>query len=317
MSSAAMPELATATTKFSVTSLPSTWSPPASCLASSAFYEVHTGNTKYYVQGPRDQQTACFPPSYTARPTAFYSPGVCPSRYTPACSFTRSVASLTETHYTCCPDIATFRCGPNSNFANAWQSTLGCVSQYTTKLVAQKMTTVQAGTTTIANNRVTLTPSGTGTLNAFSIHVARQATDSAGSGDGNGGGRDNNKATAIGVGVGVGVALLLLVIGAYLFWKRRKNRQIAAEKAGYAAVDGGAADEGRGEKGAAAKIPEAPVEVPGMAMGGTKPITVEPAELPPDNQVVEVGSSGLHGGQRTPVAEMMGDALPPGSTHAR
>ncbi|KAI1074572.1 hypothetical protein F5B20DRAFT_563220 [Whalleya microplaca] len=58
----------------------------------------------YLFQGPKDQ--ACFPSGYVPNNSAYYSPGVCPSGYTIACSH-NSFAD--ETIITCCPDFVSGR----------------------------------------------------------------------------------------------------------------------------------------------------------------------------------------------------------------
>src|SRR3569833_350492 len=46
---------------------------------------------------------ACLPSSYDNPRSNFYSPGICPSGFTPACSWTTALGSATETAVTCCP----------------------------------------------------------------------------------------------------------------------------------------------------------------------------------------------------------------------
>jgi hypothetical protein len=82
--------------------LTTVFTPPSSCLASSALWWIYTGYNVYQLQGPPDLQN-CFPPSYVPNSTAYYSPGVCPSGYTTACTSFNTVGTVTDTLYTCCP----------------------------------------------------------------------------------------------------------------------------------------------------------------------------------------------------------------------
>src|SRR5436305_15222935 len=85
------------------------FTPPSSCLATSAFYQIWTSvcaspliTCDMELFGVPDI-TGCFPPGYTPSLDFYYSPGVCPSGYTPACTSFNTVSSLIETIYTCCP----------------------------------------------------------------------------------------------------------------------------------------------------------------------------------------------------------------------
>jgi hypothetical protein len=81
--------------------------PPASCLASTEFYQLGTTNQQFYIQGPRAAQNECFPPSYTVGPSTsrLYSPAAnCPSGYTSACNrMAVTNKSEVQTKWVCCP----------------------------------------------------------------------------------------------------------------------------------------------------------------------------------------------------------------------
>ncbi|KAF2149650.1 hypothetical protein K461DRAFT_50023 [Myriangium duriaei CBS 260.36] len=64
----------------------------------------------------------CYPSSYTPQ-AHFYSPGICPSGYTVACSSTAKA----ETIATCCPTALALTYGCVSEVLHPWMSTLGCV----------------------------------------------------------------------------------------------------------------------------------------------------------------------------------------------
>jgi hypothetical protein len=212
------------------------------------------------------------------------------------------------------------------------------VSVFKTPLTLPVVLTVLSGQTTSGQN-VVIKP--TGTFYAFSIQVAFQASDSflpsstSDPGDGQGsssssGGLD--KGTAIGIGVGVGVAVILILSGAFLLWRRRKHNRGHLKIHGYTGVTSSRTSPGLSGSPAVAvgsgggstsspssltyvaggmpqvKIPETPQEVPGVPI---ETIGSEPVELPPDNLIAPTQE------QRTPIAEIMGDSLPPGSTYLR
>ena len=95
---------------MSVPALTTTFTPAASCLASSNVWEIHFTTAGagafdtylYYLQGP-PRTSDCLPENYDPVTTAYYSPGICPSGYTAACSYANTLGSLTETTLTCCP----------------------------------------------------------------------------------------------------------------------------------------------------------------------------------------------------------------------
>ncbi|KAI1344300.1 hypothetical protein F5Y15DRAFT_366109 [Xylariaceae sp. FL0016] len=304
------PELATAASTPPALPPLTSFSPPSKCLGDGAFFEFKSDSSTYYIQGPRGVQTSCFPPSYSANTNTFYSPGWCPDGYTEAHSWTKTLSPLTETHFTCCPSIGNtvFQTQGTKNLAE-WQSTLGCVSTFTAPITVPTVKTVDGGSVTADTKTVTISPSGgTGVINAYSIHVARRASDTPGpssTGNGNGNSSSIDRGTAIGIGVGVGVAVLLMVIGAYLFWRRRRALQLDKERQAYAPVS------------PVTRNPFSPVEMPASPAAvdpAKKDTSNEPAELPSrENEIAGARSPE----QQTPLAEVMGDALPPGSTHLR
>lgn len=79
--------------------------PPAACETATGLYQVwDAADAYYYEQGPLASLTTCYPDGYDPVPEQYYSPGLCPSGYTAACSSTDVVsATATETAYTCCP----------------------------------------------------------------------------------------------------------------------------------------------------------------------------------------------------------------------
>ncbi|KAI0481060.1 hypothetical protein GGR56DRAFT_303280 [Xylariaceae sp. FL0804] len=313
----------------------STFTPPATC--STLFYDVQTGQTDYYVQGPSLSATKCLPSAYTPA-VGFSSPGACPKGYTEACGYQQISSHVTNVLHTCCPAIGstTFTCAPTDNWAGNWQSTLGCVSAFSAPLTLPGIRSVDtAGTISTVTTSVTISPpsGGTGTINAFGIQIANvkdddtsTSTSSASSSSspsshtGSSKSRaDDHKGVAIGIGVGVGVAVLLLLVGGYLFWRHREMRRRERAKAttgGYAALS----QKLDAYPGAAPSAGSELTEIMGKPVVPPPP----PAELPSNGQrgihASSPGSPGSRGSPPavaapTPVVEVMGDALPPGSTH--
>lgn len=61
---------------------------------------------QYLHLGPSNA-SGCMPPDWSTATNAYYSPGVCPTGYTEACSNLVSVGTVTETRATCCPRYVT------------------------------------------------------------------------------------------------------------------------------------------------------------------------------------------------------------------
>jgi len=149
--------------------LPTTFTPPSSCLGSTNIWEIittsycstHTLCPYYLMQGP--PTTDCLPPSYDGSEFSFYLPGECPSGYTSACTSVKSLGTYTVTVSICCPS-GSFQC--QSNPSLEWQSTLGCFTPITR---TETLTVIgsQAGTTSID----TVTPSSGGAVNAYSVAI--------------------------------------------------------------------------------------------------------------------------------------------------
>ncbi|KAK0654756.1 hypothetical protein B0T16DRAFT_287022, partial [Cercophora newfieldiana] len=86
--------------------LTTTFSAPPHCSASSGLHisQLVAPDGGWWAEGPlQTDPYDCFPESYNPTIKNFYSPGFCPQGYTPGCTSKNTVASLTETVYTCCP----------------------------------------------------------------------------------------------------------------------------------------------------------------------------------------------------------------------
>lgn len=103
--------MATSTPGF--TTLPTTTLPPAltTTFSPSPFctvdiYRINATETEgWYFDhlGPLASTSACFPSGWAPDSSVYFSPAVCPSGYTIACSSLLSLGSVTETRATCCP----------------------------------------------------------------------------------------------------------------------------------------------------------------------------------------------------------------------
>jgi hypothetical protein len=79
----------------------------------------------YFPQG-QELTSACFPDNYDPHMTAVYSPGLCPSAYTPVRM--QEGSSLSDTGVlTCCPTYAIFE-ARNTSQNNPFMSTMACQS---------------------------------------------------------------------------------------------------------------------------------------------------------------------------------------------
>jgi hypothetical protein len=96
---------------MSLVTLPTTFTPSSSCLASSNVWDIITTTTfcstpchGYFLQGP-PSTSDCLPLSYQESPSTFYLPGGqgCPPGYSSACVSTKSLGAYTVSLEICCP----------------------------------------------------------------------------------------------------------------------------------------------------------------------------------------------------------------------
>lgn len=91
----------------SLGALTTTFTPAPTCLGSSVMWLEHVGQGggDYYVQlgPPWTRYPSCLPPNYLPVSTSYYSPGICPSGYTAACSSTVVEDNQQVTAEVCCP----------------------------------------------------------------------------------------------------------------------------------------------------------------------------------------------------------------------
>ncbi len=86
------------------------FTPPSHCASyQTNLYQVVDATGSWFAQGPIEPGN-CFPSGYGSLSSQYYSPGVCPSGYQPACMDTNQIGSVTETIYTCCPARFRYLC---------------------------------------------------------------------------------------------------------------------------------------------------------------------------------------------------------------
>ncbi|KUI70558.1 hypothetical protein VM1G_05898 [Cytospora mali] len=157
--------------------LTTTFTAPSSCATAAGLYQIWPASSAYYYeQGPLLARTDCYPSSYDASPSQYYSPGLCPNGYTAACSSTDVISTtVTETAYTCCPTAAHYTCAdPANTLASSQSSFLGCTSLFAQALVLASVTAISDGNTDLL--QTTTARAGEG-LGANSIAVRFRSGD--------------------------------------------------------------------------------------------------------------------------------------------
>ncbi|KUI58398.1 hypothetical protein VP1G_05636 [Cytospora mali] len=247
--------------------LTTTFTAPSSCATVTGLYQIWPASSSYYYeQGPLLTRTDCYPSSYDASPSQYYSPGLCPSGYTAACSSTDVVSTtVTETAYTCCPTAADYTCAdPANTLASSQSSFLGCTSLFAQALVLANVTAISDGNTDLL--RMMTASAGEG-LGANSIAVRFRSgdfdstlvaegsvasitasptlasssgtlaipvpTSTSSSSDGSASkGRHVGVSTTQAIGIGIGsaaVALIAAGLAVFFIWLRRRKQKIRAQ----------------------------------------------------------------------------------------
>lgn len=156
--------------------LTTTFTAPPACATATGLYLIWPGIGEYhYQQGPLGSRTECFPSAYDASPSRYYSPGLCPSGYTPACSSTDIISSrTTETAYTCCPTAAAYTCAGTIDGVIAAGAYLGCATAFDGDIVLARITAISNGNTEVIQS--TTESSGVG-VGANSVAVRFRSGD--------------------------------------------------------------------------------------------------------------------------------------------
>jgi hypothetical protein len=157
----------------SLGALTTTFSPPTWCLGTNIWQLPNPGMTdSYFLQG-QELTSACFPDNYDPHTTAVYSPGLCPSAYTPVRM--REGSSLSDTGVlTCCPTYAIFE-ARNTSQSNPFMSTMACQSFFGISGVVQVTKFLSVGHFGLT----TLTYTNTDVLNAYGVTIAPSTSPAA------------------------------------------------------------------------------------------------------------------------------------------
>ncbi|PMD22231.1 hypothetical protein NA56DRAFT_97492 [Hyaloscypha hepaticicola] len=217
--------------------LTTTFTPSPSCLS----YQYATSKTINYATsgppnygpnlvvnlGPPTDYSTCFPSGWATDSLSYFSPGICPSGYTSACSTLGYLPPITsgETTVICCP--SDYTCG---TYPPPWV----CMSSFLYGLP----TTLDLYTAGSISGSYTAAFGG---VNAFSVQIRFQATDFVSTTSSNphatGAVTDAQSPSlstgakaGIGVGVVIGV-LALLLLGALLL--RQRGRKPKTEQTQY------------------------------------------------------------------------------------
>lgn len=156
--------------------LTTTFTAPSSCATATGLYQIWPESDRYYYeQGPLGSRAECFPSGYNASPSQHYSPGLCPSGYTPACSSTDVISGkTTETAYTCCPTAAAYTCAGTEDGLSASEAFLGCTTTFEGDIVLARITVISEGSTEVIQS--TTESAGVG-ISANSIAVRFRSGD--------------------------------------------------------------------------------------------------------------------------------------------
>ncbi|ROW07861.1 hypothetical protein VMCG_03483 [Cytospora schulzeri] len=156
--------------------LTTTFTAPSSCATAIGVYQIWPeSDSYYYEQGPLLSRTECYPNGYDASPSQYYSPGLCPTGYTAACSSTGLIShTVTETAYTCCPTAADYTCANTADAITLSQSYFGCTTTFDQALVLVGVTAISDGHTDLLQSATA--GAGTG-LGANSIAVKFRSGD--------------------------------------------------------------------------------------------------------------------------------------------
>ncbi|KAJ8122082.1 hypothetical protein O1611_g9933 [Lasiodiplodia mahajangana] len=243
--------------------LPSTWTPPSSCLASTAYYmaivSTEPGSYDKYAfwnmfgnPTPIDFGTPsgppCLPTSFAAR-VPYLTDGPCPSGYSVACATKTSYNQDPASIVTCCPSGAfTFSCYDNDYGCGysqpyttgvtwtGWRTDLyltppmACTTP-TSSISSTTSSSVMSTTATFPTFSPTALPSHTVVTPSPTSDTRHEPVSSSSAGI--------NSSAKVGIGVGAAVGSLLLLNIALLLrrdWQKREVQKTSAvpESAGVA-----------------------------------------------------------------------------------
>ncbi|KAH9229811.1 hypothetical protein K456DRAFT_40040 [Colletotrichum gloeosporioides 23] len=232
---------------MSLGSLTTIFSPALTCISPDQYWLEERDGQSYVQQGPPfTQAPECFPSGFTPVPASYYSPGVCPSRYTAVCLATLSGDGVKIKQNICCPNVGKYFC-PSKKATEyngqPWLSTLGCWSGITsaaTIAVTQSqsqssiITTLVLSTGIIGAYAVNVRPENindglpqeTGSFSEHQPLITAPTISKAQAWD-----QERIAAgTAAGIGVGTGIGVILLAAGTFFLIRRIRARHQAPKQ---------------------------------------------------------------------------------------
>jgi hypothetical protein len=158
----------------SIGKLTTTFTAPLSCASSTGIHIVGCGrDCIWWAEGPLNTRD-CYPSDYTPYLSHYYSPGICPSGYTAACTSQHSLGRVTETVQTCCPTALgyDYQCVDPTW---PWHSSLGCTVTFSDASLTLSFPTV----TSIRDGRTVVTSTARTEvgIGAYGVEIRFQATD--------------------------------------------------------------------------------------------------------------------------------------------
>ncbi|KAI1206969.1 uncharacterized protein F4807DRAFT_463032 [Annulohypoxylon truncatum] len=186
--------------------LTTTFVPPTPCASeASRIYQVPDDDLKFWAQGPVDLGS-CWPSGYLTSNALYYSPGLCPSGYRPACNASNVIGASTETIQTCCPTAMPYTLVQNITGITGAINALGIQVRF-------QSTDFRTSTTAQLTSHTTDITSSIPTSSQYA----------------NRNGLSQSAKVGIGVGVSLGVLALLLAIALIYVKKKRRIKATSHE----------------------------------------------------------------------------------------
>ncbi|KAF5864571.1 hypothetical protein ETB97_007404 [Aspergillus alliaceus] len=231
------------TTTNDVLHLTTTFAPPSSCIsdiyrATSACRGDECDHT-WLNLGPAST-AECLPSGWA--PSAYFSPGLCPSGYAASSSVEYTTGTVTETRATCCPVAhGRYSLRPHTSSTYPWYATEVCQFQPTAGVTVFNYTYLATdGSWTSATGSL----DSDGLVNAYGVPIRWQSTDfttptptetsktssvrsslpSSEVSEGDSSGLSPGAKAGIGVGVAVGAILLITLVAGLICFRRRARR---------------------------------------------------------------------------------------------
>ncbi|QGA15840.1 hypothetical protein EYB26_003501 [Talaromyces marneffei] len=245
----ASPSTITTSATSAVPALTTTFTPAASCLTDLYLNNIVSNGFiwDYRQLGPAPTGTDCYPPKFAATPSAYFSPGICPTSYTIACSTVLSIGSSTETRATCCPscqadktawpwystDLCTYEGSTTGTYLFTAQTSISTaiglanLNAYGMEIRWQASDTSTPGATsalTTASSALSTSASASPASTALSTTPTPTSTPTSPSTS------SLSTGAKAGIGIGAAVSALLILAGIIFFIIRRRRNSAAANK---------------------------------------------------------------------------------------